>query len=138
MRGRDRVFDPRGIDVERRRVRLDRHDGRTDLSHREPRGDVRVRRNDHLIAWADAQRLEAQAKRVEPVRNADAVGSADVRGILVLEAGDLIAEEIPSTFEHALQGVVDLAPQLEVRSPEVEKRNLHHLDDPLVAARNSS
>jgi hypothetical protein len=65
------------IDVVRARQAIHEDDGRPCVGDGERRRDVRVRRQDDLIAGTDVQRKERQSERVEAAADPDAVLTTD-------------------------------------------------------------
>jgi hypothetical protein len=118
----DRRFDARGVDVAGGLVGLHRYRRRAGLAHREPGRDEGVRRNDHLVAGADAPGAQHEVQRVEAVADADRVGDAAVRGELALEGVDLGAEDVAARSEDALARLAQRRRVRRVDAAEVEER----------------
>ena len=69
------------------------------------------RRDDDLVAGADAERAQRDGERVSAVGHADCVAGAAVGGELLLEGADLGAEDEHPGVHDASDGSVDLGAQ---------------------------
>jgi hypothetical protein len=81
-----------------------------------------VRRDDHLVARADAPRAQDEVQRVEAVGDADRVRGAAVGGELALEGLDLGAEDVAARSEDAFAGLPQRGEVGRVDAAEVEER----------------
>ena len=112
---------PPGVDVEGRRVGLDRHRPRAHRRHRQPGRDEGMRRYDDLVACTDLERAQREHQSVEAVRDAHRMSRAAEVCPFGLERLDLGAKDVPATVEHAQHGRVDLVLQFEVASRRSRK-----------------
>ena len=85
------------------------------------------RRDDDVVAGADAERAQRDRDRVGAVGDADGVPRAEVGRELVLERGDLGAEDERPAVEHLGELRVDLPAQRIERRLGVEQRDRHHV-----------
>ena len=111
--------------LEREVVVLDVRDdggcaGQLDRGHG---GDGSVRRRDHLVTGADAERLERDHERVRAVGDTDAAGHADVRRKLRFERRNLGPEYVAAAVEHALNRGVDPDLVREVLGPRIRAQD---------------
>ena len=111
------------VDVERRRVDVREHRRRADAGDR-LRGRVeREGRADHLVAAPDAHRLEREDERVGPVRDAERVRYAEVRGRLALEGLDLGPEDEAARLEDLCEPLLELRDERRVLRLDVDERD---------------
>ena len=94
-----RARDVLRVEVQRRRVDVGEDRRRADARDRLGRRVERERRADHLVAAADAERVEREHERVGAVRDADRVRDAEVCGGLALERLDLGSEDEAAGLE---------------------------------------
>ena len=92
----------------------------------------RERGADHLVAGADAHRLEREHERVGAVGDADRMRHVEVRGRLALERLDLGPEDEAARLEHLGEALLELRDERRVLRLDVDERN--H-DDPSVPGR---
>jgi hypothetical protein len=116
---RDLVLDLGGIDVERHRVDVHEHRPGAGAGDAAGGGEEGERRQQHLVAGADLQGVQGQRHRVGAGGAADAVAGAAVGGDLVLQGGDLGAEDDLPGGQHAGQRRLQLRPQLGVLGQQV-------------------
>ena len=90
---RDRVVQPRRIQAARALVDVDEDRPRPREHDRLERREERERHGDHLVARADAERAQGEQQRVGAARDAHAVLRAAVGGELLLEGGQLGAQD---------------------------------------------
>ena len=121
----DAPLDVAGIEIERHRVDVGEHRRRTASRDRLGRRVERERRADHLVARADAHRVEHEDDRVGAVRAADRVGSAELLRGLALERLDLRAEDELAGLERARERLFQLGDQRRVLRLDVNVGDLH-------------
>ena len=122
--GRDLRLDLGRIDVE---ILVDVHeDGPgAGLADRFRGGDEAVGDGDDLVPGADAQGLEGDVDGVGSVGAADAVLDAELLGIGLLEALDVLAADEGGLVDDGLDGGVDLGLDGLVLGLEVDEGNVH-------------
>ena len=123
VRARDPAGDVLRVEVVRRRVDLGEDGRRAAARDRLGRRVEREGRADHLVARADAHRVERDHERVGAVRDADRLRNAEIGGGLLLEGGHVGAEhELPSASTSA-KALLELGDQRCVLRPDVNERN---------------
>ena len=127
VRGRERGADGVGGDAERLRVDVAEHGPRAGVRDRLGGGVERERRDDDVVAGADAERAQRERDRVRAVGDADRVPGAQVVRELALERGDLGAEDVDAGVEQLGELGVDPVAQRRERRRGVEERDGHAL-----------
>ena len=94
-----------GIDVVRALVGFDRDDDGADPGHGQPCGDVRVRRNDDLVAGPDPERAQRQFDGVEAVADADAMRWPRRRSRTHARRLRLPAQDEPAARQHPVDRI---------------------------------
>ena len=132
---RDPPLDVGGIEVERRGLDLGEDGRRAAARDRLGRRVERERRADHLVARADAQRVEDEHERVGAVRDADRLLDAELLGRLALEALDLGAEDEAAALERPRERLLQLRDERRVLRLDVNVGNRRHGESMVVERR---
>jgi hypothetical protein len=92
-------------------------------------GDERERRDDHLVAFANALGPKRNEQRVAPRRHRDGMRHVELARDLPLERLHLFAEHEPPRAHDARERRVNLAPDGRMKAHEVDESDdgLHHL-----------
>ena len=120
---RDAGCDVGRIEVQRDRVDVGEHRGRARAGDRLGGRVERERRADHLVAGADAHRLEREHERVGAVGDADRMGHVEVRRRLALERLDLGPEDEATRLEDLAETLFELRDERRVLRLDVDERN---------------
>ena len=99
----DPFLDVAGVDVERPCVDVAEDDVRARVEHRVRRSDERERRDDDLVAAADADARQRQMQSGRAGGRRDAVPRADVRRDRPLELGDLRTLRHPAALDRLVR-----------------------------------
>src|SRR5690606_29696473 len=111
----------RGIEAVGGRVDVGEDRAGAEPRDRPRRREEREGRADHLVAGADAERLQREQQRVGARGAADRPARLDERGQLVLEGRDLLAEHERLALEDAIDRRADLLAQGGVLRAQVEE-----------------
>ena len=132
MDGQDRLRPRRyalghvgGIQVERGRVDVGEHRGRTAPRDRLSRRVERERRADHLVTGADPERVEHEHDRIRSVGHADHVADAQVGGGLGLERLHVGPEHEDAGVDHLAEALFQLRHERRILGPHVHERDPH-------------
>ena len=102
---RERRFDERGVDVERRRIDVNEDRRRSAVADGVRRGNERMADGDDLIAEADTERGERDVKRRRAARHRAGMRRADGLGEFAFERRDLGALRHPAGENRAARGL---------------------------------
>ena len=91
------------------------------LADREPGADIGVRRHDDLVARSDPESEQGKTQRIEAAADAGAAARAAIRGEIGLEAGELLAKQVPAAFGDAPQRSVKVRARRLVSARKVEE-----------------
>jgi len=105
------------------------------MRYREPRGNIRVSRNQHLVTRADAISAQYELERLQTVTDADAMLGPAILCELPLESVQLGAEDIVARFDHSVERRFQLLCNLGVLCAQVKERKIQLVP---LAARNSA
>ena len=120
----DGGFDFFRIDVVGALVRLHGHGPRADIADREPRGNVRVARDDYLVSRSDPKRFQRKDQGFQAVAHADAVLRPGIFREFTLEGLEFLAQQVVAAVQDAGDGLVDLLAEFARGRLQVQKRNV--------------
>ena len=123
---RDCRLDTIRIDVVGCRININQHDPRADLHDRLNRGDERVRRRDHPVALADAERFQRQKDRRRPAGDAHTVPRALKRCKGVLKLPDFFPADEAGMRQDTRNSRIDLRLNALILRFQIYERDIRH------------
>ena len=108
-----------------RGVNVGENDLRADLMDGFRRGNVGEGRGDHFIAGTDVERAQGEREGVGAGVHAHAELGPGISRQLLLEGGDIRAEDVVTAGQRLLHGGQQFGFQRLVLRLEIEKRNVH-------------
>jgi hypothetical protein len=114
-----------GIEVVSAFVRIDGDRYCSSVRHREPRGNVGVRRHYDFVAGTDSSGAKDQMKGIETIGNSDAMLGTAIGGKFLFECLNLFAKHIPARRHDAVECCVKFIADFAVRRTHIQKRYRH-------------
>ena len=117
--GRNRCFQARGIQVVGTRVRLHKNRRGPYVGHGQCRGDIRIGRDDDLVAGPYVQGAQGQVQGVQAVAQPHTEPGLVKCGIGFLKSRYLFAQYEPAPIVHPLKGLLHLCADSRVHGAEI-------------------